>query len=291
MSSFRFFPSRPSGLNVLLGVVALTLVGMLVAVVFFLANGGRWFIVATPSMGVVAPVGTLVLTEPVQVSALHVGDIISFHPPTTPAEIYTHRVIAITSGTATTPGAISTRGDINGATDPWTLHTADLIGRAATVLPGIGWLVRGVPILAIGLALVLLLTRLVPSLQWRASLRIVGVSLVVSVAAFVLRPFTGVQVLQTFVQGQHAGATVVSTGLLPIKVTAVHGNEVNLLSGQVGQLSIPTYLHDGSYRIASGLHLDIWGWIVFFLVCCTPLIITLTVGLPPKTESTQEQPA
>ncbi len=286
MSSQLAIRPRHTGLNMLLGAAAFALVGAVIAIMLFFANGGRWFVVATPSMGTAAPVGTLVLTRPTTVSALHVGDIITFHPSTAPGETYTHRITTISAD-----GAVSTRGDINGATDPWVLHDADLLGRASAVLPGVGWLVRGVPTLVLGLIIVFLLTHLVRSRQWRASLRIVGACLVISIAAIWLRPFTGVQVLQTFVHGSYAGATVVSTGLLPTRVTAVQGNHVDLLSGSVGQLSIPTYLHDDYYRISSALHLDLVGWIVFLVICCLPLIGTLVFGLPAKNRVDEERTA
>ena len=286
MSALRPRRSRPRVLNVVGGVAGVALIGLVAAALVFLASGGRWFIVATPSMGTIAPVGTLVLTTPTPVSALHAGDIISFHPPTATAETYTHRVLNVSP-----QGDVTTKGDINGAVDPWTLHEADLIGKAGTVLPGVGWLARALPIIAVGLVLVFLLTRLVRSRQRRAALRIVGVTLVVSVAAYILRPFTGVEVLQTYVAGGKAGATVVSTGLLPIRVTAEHGNHVDLLTGQVGQLSIPGYLTDGYYRLSSALHLDAAGWIAFLLVCCIPLIGTMIFGLPPREAADDEQHA
>lgn len=286
MSVLRPSAPRPRAMNVAIGVGALVLLGLLVAALVFLAQGGRWFVVATPSMGTTAPVGTLVLTTPTAVSGLHSGDIISFHPPTAPTEIYTHRIVNISP-----EGDVTTRGDINGAVDPWTLHDADLIGRADTVIPGLGWVARGLPILVIGMLLVVLLTRLVRSRQWRAALRIVGASLVVSLAAFILKPFTGVAVLQTYVTAGKAGATVVSTGLLPIRVTAEHGTHVDLLTGQVGQLSIPSSLEDGYYRMSSALHLDVLGWILLFLMCSIPLIGTLVFGLPPKDAVDGEQPA
>src|SRR4051812_5422095 len=68
----------------------------------FQLSGGRWFIIETPSMGTVAPVGTFVLTEPATMGELAVGDIISFHPPTAPGEVYTHRVVALDAAGATT---------------------------------------------------------------------------------------------------------------------------------------------------------------------------------------------
>jgi hypothetical protein len=269
--------SRSLALSVLCGTAALAVVGTLVAALLFMANGGRWFVVATPSMGTTAPVGTLVLSMPTTVAALHVGDIISFHPPTAPSETYTHRIVAISAA-----DGISTQGDINGAADGWRLHQADLIGEASWIAPGLGWLVRGLPILVIGLVVVFLITRFVRSLQWRAALRIVGATLVVSVAAIILRPFTGIIVLQTSMQDHTATASVVSTGLLPIRVQARHGNHADLLTGQVGNLSIPTFVKHNYYQVDSSLHLDLWGWVVFFLICCIPLICVLAFGLPPK---------
>jgi signal peptidase I len=269
--------SRPLWLNVLCGVVALAIVGTLVAALLFLANGGRWFVVATPSMGTAAPVGTLVLSRPTTVADLHVGDIISFHPPTAPSQTYTHRVAAISAA-----GGITTRGDINGSADGWMLHQADLIGKASWIAPGLGWLVRGLPLLVLGFAVVILITRFVRSLQWRAALRIIGGALVVSLAAIILRPFTGIVLLQTSMDQHRAVARVVSTGLLPIRVQAKDGTDVNLLTGQTGIVSIPTYLKHNYYQLDSALHLDFWGWVLFFLVCCIPLIVVLIVGLPPK---------
>jgi signal peptidase I len=269
--------SRPLWLNVLCGTVALAIVGLLVAALVFMANGGRWFVVATPSMGTTAPVGTLVLSMPTTVAELHVGDIISFHPPTAPSQTYTHRIVKISAD-----GGITTRGDINGSADGWMLHQPNLIGKASLIAPGIGWLVRGLPILVLGIAAVLLLTLFVRSLQWRAALRIVGVTFVVSIAAIILRPFTGIVLLQTSMNGRHAMATVVSTGLLPIRVQAKHGTFVDLTDGKVGQISIPTYVRQNFYQLDSALHLDIWGWVIFVLVCCIPLIVVMVFGLPPR---------
>jgi signal peptidase I len=249
---------------------------VLAAAVFYLA-GGRWFIVETPSMGQVAPVGTLVLDTPVRASQLAVGDVITFHPPTAPGEVYTHRILAIAAS-----GAISTRGDINGATDPWTLGQADLVGRVGVILPVIGWVVRAIPILALGALLVMLLVRLVDSPTNRAAYRVSGFSFVVAVAAFILRPFTNLIVLGT--HATHAGATamIVSTGILPIRVQAVGGGHVDLVDGQVGTLTVPTIAKHAHYAISSGLNLSLWGWVIAALICAIPLLWTLIVGLPAE---------
>lgn len=262
--------------GVLIGLV----VAGTIAVLVLLGQGGRWFVVATPSMGTSAPVGALVITWPTPVDALHTGDIVSFHPPTSPTQTYTHRIIGITP-----LGAVTTRGDINGAADPWQLRGSDLVGRAVAVLPGVGWIARGLPLLLVGVVLVLALTGAVRSPTLRAELRIVGATLAFSVTAFVLRPFTGLQVLQTSVSDGLVHATVVSTGLLPIRVAAERGAAVDLRAGEVGQLTFPAALDGGRFSVSSALHLGLVGWIVFAVVCCLPLIWILVFGLPGQDAS------
>ncbi|WP_367379197.1 S26 family signal peptidase [Subtercola boreus] len=115
----QWFPNQPPlprPVRVLLIAAAILLAVLLLAALVFFITGGRWFVVQTPSMGETAPVGTLILTTPTN-GQVAVGDIITFRPPTSPGEVYTHGIIAISAD-----GAISTRGDINGATDPWQLR-------------------------------------------------------------------------------------------------------------------------------------------------------------------------
>lgn len=270
-------PRRNVIASIVLIVVTALGVALIAAALLFHLHGGSWFIVKTPSMGTAAPVGTLVLTTPATASDLRVGDVIAFHPPTSPNETYTHRVIGIGA-----TGLVSTRGDINGATDPWQLTDTDLVGKATAVLPGLGWLIRGLPIVLLGVITVWLLTSRVKIAPRKASYRIAGVSLVVSVTAFLLKPFTGVVVEQVTTTGGNPGATVVSTGLLPIRVQAVHGTHADLATGQVGHLTVPASAHQDFYTLSTALHLGVWGWILFGFVCLLPLLWTMIVGLPPK---------
>nr|WP_228514057.1 signal peptidase I [Frondihabitans sp. VKM Ac-2883] len=270
-------PRRTVIASIALIVVTALGVALIAAALLFHLQGGSWFIVKTPSMGTAAPVGTLVLTTPTTADDLHVGDVIAFHPPTSPTETYTHRVVGIGK-----TGLISTRGDINGATDPWQLTDSNLVGKATAVLPGLGWLIRGLPIVLLGLITVWLLTARVKIATRKVSYRITGVSLVVSVTAFILKPFTGVVVEQVTTTGGHPGAIVVSTGLLPIRVQAVHGTHADLATGQVGHVTVPASAHQDFYSLSTALHLGFWGWVVFGFICLLPLLWTMIVGLPPK---------
>lgn len=245
------------------------------ALAFHLA-GGRWFIIETPSMGQAAPVGSVVVDIPVTVRELAVGDIVSFNPPTAPQEVYTHRVVEITGG------LLSTKGDINGVSDPWTLSDADIIGQTSTVLPGVGWLIRSLPYLLVGSVIVWAVTRLARTAATRTSYLIVGLSLVASVTAFIVKPFVGVTVLATNATSAGATAQIVSTGMLPIRVQALGGSSVDLVSGQVGYLRVPTLAADEAYRMSSSLNLSFWGWVLMGLVCAIPLLWCLIVGLPPE---------
>ncbi|MBK4347373.1 S26 family signal peptidase [Lacisediminihabitans changchengi] len=262
-----------SGLAILLVALALA----------FLATGGRWFIVQTPSMGEVAPVGTLILDAPTTAQHVAVGDIVTFHPPTNPSQVYTHRVVSIAAD-----GALSTKGDVNGAIDPWSLSDKDLIGKTFAVLPVFGWVIRAVPFVAAGFVVSWLLSFAFRSPSARSAVRVIGLSVTTAVTAFVLHPFVGVVVETSRLTAKGAEATLVSTGILPITVSAVGGGHVSLASGQLGKLSIPTMAVNGHYALSSALDLPLIGWIVFGLVCSTPLLWCLIVGLPPKTESVDE---
>ncbi|MCZ2404797.1 S26 family signal peptidase [Paenarthrobacter sp. Z7-10] len=279
--SRRFITLRsPGGHGFLVLITATILVGGLIAAaVVFALTGGRWFIVATPSMGTSAPVASLVLTTRDGMSQLRAGDVITFHPPTAPEEVYTHRIQALDPD-----GTMHTQGDINGAADPWVLHPNDVIGRSI-LLPGLGWLVKAIPILLIGVALLWILTRLYTPQRWRPSLRITGLTLVIAIAAYILKPFVAIRVLATGPTDHGATAAVVSTGLLPIRVHTTGGSHVDLVSGAVGELSIPSLTGSGHYQLASTLHLSPIGWILIGLACSLPLLWCLIIGLPPTPDN------
>ena len=262
-------------------LLAIATAALVLAAISFYAQGGRWFVVDTPSMGITAPVGTLVLTTPPQPSALRVGDVVTFHPPTSPRETYTHRIISILPN-----GTLSTKGDANGAVDPWRLATSDLVGTPIAVLPGLGWLIRGLPFLLGGAVLLYFLSSRFTSGTSRHLVRLLGLSIIVSSILAVLRPFTGFVVMATSSAAGGVRASVVSTGLLPIRLSAPGAAGIDLLDGQVGRIYAPT-LGDsaGHYTVSSALNLPLWGWIVLVLVCAMPLIWALLVGFPRKADT------
>jgi signal peptidase I len=250
----------------------LLLTGIATALAFRLL-GGSWFIVQTPSMGETAPVGSLVLAQPVGAGDLHVGDIVSFTPPTVPGQVYTHRIVGIANG------AITTRGDANAGPDGWRLAPRDVVGRVGAVLPGVGWAVRALPLLAAGCALVELATRLLRSRSLRAGIRLAGFPLVVAGVTTWLHPFVGTALLTAASSAGGTDAVVVSTGLLPIRVQAHGGGFVDLTAGRVGRLHIDAASSGGHYLITSAAHLPVWGWAVLVAACSAPLVCGVVLAL------------
>ncbi len=248
---------------------------LVVAAAIFALAGGRWFIISTPSMGEAAPVGTLVISSPAAPNTIQTGDVISFYPGAGSEAIYTHRVMDVS------PAGLKTKGDANAGPDPWLIGPADIIGRSVAIYPGWGWLIRALPILLFGITALWVVTeRWVPP-ALRAQFRIAGLALVVAVPALLLRPFVAVRIMATSVQDGLAHASVISTGLFPVRVQAHGGSFVDLTSGAAGTVSAPAGGSvAGAYPISTSLQLPPVGWAVLGLCCAIPLLWCAVVGLP-----------
>lgn len=275
-------------------VVAL-LVGFIAFCGLWRLEGGRWVRVETPSMGTVAPVGTLLWVKPVTFQKLEVGDFITFHPPGHQAVTYSHRVYRLNHD-----GTISTKGVIPAA-DPWKLTGSDVVGRVEMRWWGAGWLVAAAPILIVGAFIVLAIRALVAR-DWKLPVTLLLGSLVVTVAIVWLRPLLNAQQL-AFAPDRHGGAvaTYVGTGLLPIRVAAHGGTNgragqgssigasVVIRDGQVGSIHVTQ--SDGQHRPAVDLGPAIpwWVWVGIVVVCFLPALFSLLIGSAPlRTDSPDE---
>lgn len=259
--------------TVLAWSVALVAAVLLTGAVLFLSAGGRWFVVETPSMGEAAPVGTLVLDLPVDVSTLHVGDVVSFETDANRGVVYTHRIIGIDAD-----GGLHTRGDINGATDPWTLTQEDVIGTPALLVPHLGWLFRAAPLLLIGTLVIWTLTSVFTDRVTRTCLRIAGGALTVSYAAFILKPFVNVTTITNTSSPAGVEATIVSSGMFPVRVEAHGAASVHLVDGRVGRMVIRELSENGHYQLTSNIDLGVVGWSLLIAACLVPLVLCLSVG-------------
>jgi signal peptidase I len=243
-------------------------------------SGGTWREVETPSMGQVAPVGSLLWVEPVQVSNLKVGDFITFHPPGHPSETYSHRIYRID------PQGIVTKGVIP-APDPWHLGPGDVVGRVATVWPGVGWIVRAAPVLLIGLVITSLVVRF-SGRNWRLPAAVLLGSLTITVAITWYRPFVNAAQLSFAPTADGARASYVSTGLLPIRLSAsdpsqarLPGGSTVMRDGQVGEVVVHSADDRGRFAVKLSPAVPAWWWIVLVGICFTPALWSLVIGLSP----------
>jgi signal peptidase I len=247
-------------------------------------QGGEWLVVASPSMGTAAPVGTLLWVEPASVDDLEVGDLATFHPPSSPHQTVTHRVVAARGGTVTT------KGDINTSNDPWRLEDGDLVGRVDMRWWQVGWLVRAMPILALGGIALGVLLRWGTAPRWRVPLLLMGAATLLSLSIYVLKPLVRADAVSIRSVPQGGQATYVSTGLLPIRVEADNGDHVDLLAGEVGTVTATTPTRDGRYEVHVGPHVPMGWWIAGGVLVMTPALWTLVVGLPARRDDDGEGP-
>ena len=227
------------------------------------ASGMRFYTVMTPSMGQVAPVGTLVITRPA--TDYTVGDVVTYERKD---RSYTHRIV-----TASADGTFTTKGDLNGAPDPLPVEESQIIGRVVWIGPGLGWLWQGLPWLALGgLAVyaVSLLRRF--DLTWRWVLRFSGWTLTFCLVAFWLRPWVNLAQLSWVPAGTGVDMHVVNTGLFPLDVL---GNR--LVSGQDAVVHVVEKNANGYYTLTPGLAFQWWEQVGLFLLCLIPLALSFLI--------------
>ena len=113
--------------------VAISALSALVAALLayqLLALRGSTFVVASNSMQPAASRGDVVVVQPID--HVTIGDAVTFEKYGT---LVTHRIVA----KGRVPGTYETRGDANPGNDPWTITRKDIVGRAESVVPRLGW--------------------------------------------------------------------------------------------------------------------------------------------------------
>lgn len=266
--------------SVLSAVIAVVLlVVVLTAAAGWQVAGGRWFVVRTPSMGQAAPVGTLLLTLPTTVGAVRVGDTVTFHAPGS-GSVYTHRVISTSSA------GLATQGDVNTQADPWVVTNRDMIGKVEHRWWGMGWVLRGLPLLLLLLGVVWLFSALCDR-WWRGPLRLAGSMVGLAVVLAVLQPWVGAQKIDVTGTPRSATVRAVSTGVLPIRLTEGSSRTERMVSGQVGSLQVGSPSSNGRYEITPHLDLSTGWWVLLISLCLSPLGMALLVAA--RMQEPQEQ--
>jgi hypothetical protein len=239
--------------------------GFLALCVGWRVDGGRWERVETPSMGTVAPVGTLLWVKPVDFDSLRPGDFISFHPPGS-TETYSHEVLARESD-----GRITTKGVLS-SPDPWHLTADDVVGSVRMRWRGVGWLVAATPMLLVGGLLVVALVRVARS-RWKVPVALVLGAVALSVAISWYRPLVNAEQLSFApAAGGGADASYVGTGLLPMRLTAHDGPSVVMRSGEVGSVHVSKVDGRGKLRVTLAPAIPWWWWAVLVASCFVPAV-------------------
>jgi signal peptidase len=144
----REVPARGTGIiRRAAAVLTTTLLVIAVAAFLMLAIGPRVFGYQTSTMltGSMSPLinpGDVVITQPVPVDEVKVGDIITYHIPVEDQRVETHRITKL----ATNPDgtiAVQTKGDANNGVDPWlATFEEETVDRHVATIPYLGHVIR-----------------------------------------------------------------------------------------------------------------------------------------------------
>ncbi len=258
-----------------LALLTLALLAALAGCLGWLASGGSWLVVQSPSMGTAAPVGTLLWVAPTEFGELRAGQLISFHPPTEPGVTYTHRIVQVNDD-----ATVSTRGDLNGTLDPWRLRSGDVTGAVRARWWYAGWLVRALPALVPGGLLLWLVCRRLCAARWRLPVAIAGTGLLVSLALQLTRPLVRAQLISIGQVPGGARARFVDVGILPIRLTGNDGTHTTIGQGKLAELLISRPGAGGRFTARVSAEVG-WPWLLIaILVGFAPALYGLLVGLP-----------
>lgn len=129
-------------------LLATVILAVALGAFLFLAVGPRVLGYQTSTMltGSMSPLinaGDVVVTVPVPVGSIRVGDVITYHIPVEDKRVVTHRVTRVTTTPQDTT-TVRTKGDANASADPWTavLHGSTVHKHVFTV-PYAGHVIRG----------------------------------------------------------------------------------------------------------------------------------------------------
>lgn len=269
-----FTPAR----RLLLAGPALFLLVLLIAY----GCGWRLHSMVTPSMGRTAPVGSVVVTSPVSIRDVHVGEIIVFHPPGRPGDTFAHRVVSVTAVNG--QPALQTKGDINGSVDGWVLRGPNLVGHERLIVPDLAFVLQALPLLLLGTLAILLITSQ-RRRSLRGPLRLGLFSLLCSFLIYHFQPLTHIDLITQTVTAGHGQATVVPTGALPLRVRAAGGTHTDLSPGELGSVARAHLPPSGHFRVSAAAHLHGWWWLLLLIVWLAPVAASLRYRKTPRTST------
>ncbi|HEX2195806.1 MAG TPA: signal peptidase I [Actinomycetota bacterium] len=126
---------------------AATVTGSVVVIVLLVATIGprllpyRTFTVLSGSMEPTIPVGSMIFDREVAAADLAAGDVVTFHPPSQPEKLVSHRIVRVEETKRGT--FLVTRGDANGVDDDWRIPATGRGLRYEFHVPYLGYVVGG----------------------------------------------------------------------------------------------------------------------------------------------------
>ncbi len=229
-------------------------------------SGGQLVVMQTPSMCPAVCVGSLVADRPLR-GAVHVGELITFHPPDNRAETYTHEISRIFSN-----GAIQTRGIADATHDPWLITRSDIVGVVDFTLWELGWVLKALPLLAVGV-LFWVVARPWIGERARRGWDSGWMTVLTVVPLWMLHPLVRATVISsTLDASQHrhlATDTIVNTGILPVSFRATGGRAVQVSS--TGVVHVSGVSVNGSLKLHEAASLPWWGLAIVVLSVLSPL--------------------
>jgi len=248
--------------------IATALVALSLTWVGWLVSGGGLFWVGSPSMGMVAPVGSLVATQPLAPSSvLRVGEVVVFRPHLGRSSALVHRIHKILPG-----DRYLTKGDLNQEPDPWVITRGDVVGTPQAIIPAIGWIYKCATWLFLGAAVLMIVAHSVSERQRRWILAL-GPVVLFGVPILKYRPFIGGFLYGSGQRGRLVSAKVVNTGILPVDYSPALGRAVRAAPGQEVLVTGMTSRHSPILDVRISAGLPWWGWALVILACLTPLIL------------------
>jgi hypothetical protein len=229
--------------------------------------GGKLVVMQTQSMCPAVCVGSLVGDRPLR-GPVHAGELVTFHPPDSSSETYTHEIWHIFAN-----GMVQTKGVANPVPDPWLITRSDIVGRVVFSVWGLGWLFDALPLLAVGVMAWLLARPWVAARSRRAWDR-VWMTVLIVLPVCVLRPLVRAAVVSITADPTHRGwarATVVNTGILPVSFHTAGGQVTGYVrSTALAHLPGPLSAK-GSLALYETVSLYWWGWVVLVALVVSPL--------------------
>jgi len=211
--------------------------------------------------------GSLIADEPLR-GAVHVGEVITFHPPGDSHQTYTHEIARILGN-----GMMETRGVGNPGNDPWLITRSDIVGKVVFAVWGLGWLLKALPFLAIGVLI------WVVAGQWigrhaRRSWDRCWITVLIVLPLWAWHPLVRATVLSTTGDPSNqrwARSTVVNSGVLPASFGSQGGETISHVpSAHSAKIAGPLDDH-GALRLHEAVSLHWWGWIIVGFLVLSPL--------------------